>query len=146
MPSVVAVVVRKAPVATFLSSTATFGTAASVESVTVPCKVAAVVCAKAQPHTTAAVSTKNRTRFAFITVFSFRLSAPLIVFGRLESSAKAPAPGPDRRRSSETCPTALLRITQPVLLLMSGIVLWNRAEVKAFRFFEIGLLWGTIGV
>jgi hypothetical protein len=42
-------------VATFLSSTVTFGTAKSVGSVTVPCKVAPVVWAKAQPHATATI-------------------------------------------------------------------------------------------
>src|SRR5690242_829040 len=66
MPSEVATVIRTAPVATFFSSTVTFGTAELLGSVTVPCKVAPVVWAKAQLHATATVSKTNRTRFEFI--------------------------------------------------------------------------------
>src|ERR1035438_144772 len=49
-PSALDVVVRIAPVATFLASIEAPGTAASPGSVTVPCKVAVVVWAKTLPH------------------------------------------------------------------------------------------------
>src|SRR6476469_1799385 len=66
LPSDVDKVCRTKPVATLFNSTLTFGKAELVGSITVPCKVAPVLWAKAQPHATATVSTTNRTRLQFI--------------------------------------------------------------------------------
>src|SRR5690349_16598995 len=67
IPSEVDTVIRTAPIAVSFNSTDAPGTAALLGSVTVPCKVALVVCANAQPHKTAAVSTAKSIRCEFIT-------------------------------------------------------------------------------
>src|ERR1035441_8435123 len=105
-PSALDVVVRIAPVATFLASIEAPGTAASPGSVTVPCKVAVVVWAKTLPHKNIATQSPcaillNDIGFILLTLHADCLIKPLIplprgncVSGRRATSRRK---APDRK-------------------------------------------------